>query len=214
LTVTGTEQRVYGTLVPSVRGTLILIPILAHWPTTSTPPNTQNYVVFPDVELHLPKLSTIYRITLVNEYSITGNVKQRDIDPYGYVTFDQQEDDTNNNYVSLYGCAFDDVFWIKNQHTNKEIILYCGNGYEATIQTCTFNGEPNISYIFDLETTTTTTITVSLSGSDFWGISIGGTVNYIAIDCSFPDNPFVKHPYTYYAYAYYKKYGWTGHQLN
>lgn len=210
--VTGTEQRIYGKLIPKVHGTLILMPININWGMCC---NIVRYCwkVHPTLTFHLPKLSEIYRITIVNGYNITGNVKQRDIDKYGYLTFDQVEEDTNANYVSLVGTGYDDILWLKNNNTNKEMELYCGNGYNSRISQCVFQGEPDVSYLFDLTETGTADVTIQFQGSDYWTYAIGGYVGYLAIDCSFPGNPFVKHPYTYYGYRYSKYYGFTGPQV-
>lgn len=212
MTVTGTEQRVYGTLFSSVRGTLILMPININYQICCSV-TRYCWKVFPTLTFYLPKLSDIYKITIVNGYSITGNVKQRELNQYGYLTFDQIEEDIDNNYISLVGTGFDDVLWLKNNSTNKEIELYSGNGYNSLINQYVFTGEPDVSYIFDLSESGSTTVTIQFQGSDYWAYAFGGYVGYLAIDCSFPGNPFVKHPYTYYGYRYSKYYGFTGPQI-
>jgi hypothetical protein len=165
MTVTGTEQRVYGTLTSNMVTVIIPINIFFH----KAPSEGGSFHVFNDLSLDLSTaLGNYTQILIASQYIASGKTK---IDSRGFIhTYGE---------TLLYSCDANDGFWIKNMDTNVNGTYAHGYGSPQI-----FQGIPDIS-AYIANSPDKSNIKLHFEVSDFYGYDLedgfGCNLNYMVI---------------------------------
>ncbi len=195
----------------SYQKVILLMPVGINYGVTGIIQNSWHN--FGEFTFHLPWLSSISKISLVNGYTVTGDLTVQDPDSNGYILITDDTGDPVNNYVTMSVIGWDDILWIYNNGNSSGREFYAGNGYQSGIWMATLSASPDVTDMFDLTSSGDRTVSLTIQCSDYWGSQIAGTLGYIAIEFLHSGDSFVKYSDNQYGYYNSKYYGFDGFEI-